>query len=84
MLNFKDGNGSWPDLFNQLQAALTSENETSKHHAALTLKELIKMMKSKRLPADRKAFYTVAESMWPIAINLWSGVSLMSLCLEIN
>ena len=54
-----------------IQAALSSENETSKHHAALTLKELIKMMKSKRLPADRRAFYSVAENIWPLASDLW-------------
>jgi len=67
----KDGNGSWPGLFNQLQAALGSTEDTSKHHAAMALKELIKMMKSKRLPADRKAFYQVAENLWPLAMELW-------------
>merc|ERR1711990_495445 len=37
----------------------------------MTLKELIKMMKSKRLPADRKIFRQLASSIWPIAAELW-------------
>ena len=29
------------------------------------------MMKSKRLPSDRKAFYAVSGEMWPLALELW-------------
>lgn len=68
----KDGNGSWPELFSALHAKIKSENELLKFHCSMTLKELIKMMKSKRLPADRKLFHSLAVDIWPIAANLWT------------
>ena len=38
----------------------------------MTLKELIKMMKSKRLPADRRQFHQLASDIWPIAASMWT------------
>ena len=68
----KDGNGSWPQLFTLLHDTLKhSQDERAKYYCAMTLKELIKMMKSKRLPADRKIFRTLASEIWPVAADLW-------------
>ena len=47
----KEGNGSWPELFQKLVQAMNDQRSASKRNfAALIMKELVKMMKSKRLP----------------------------------
>ena len=73
----KDGNGSWADLFILLVKCLSDDEGSlsSKCFCALTLKDLIKMMKSKRLPKDRKAFREIALQLWPVAAELYQNMT---------
>lgn len=69
----KDGNGSWGELFICIGQAVSSTqcNIRSKSFCALTLKELVKMMKSKRLPSDRAQFRKLGSQLWPVAAELY-------------
>lgn len=71
----KDGNGSWGELFICIGRTVASVecNIKSKSFCALTLKELVKMMKSKRLPADRKQFRKLSADLWPVAGELYQS-----------
>lgn len=73
----KDGNGSWGELFILLVKCLSDDagSLASKCFCALTLKDLIKMMKSKRLPKDRKAFREIAQQLWPVAAELYQKLT---------
>jgi len=73
----KDGNGSWGELFILLVKCLSDDSGSlaSKCFCALTLKDLIKMMKSKRLPKDRKAFREIAQQLWPVAAELYQKLT---------
>ena len=77
----KDGNGSWPELFQKLVHAMNDQGSATKRNfAALIMKELVKMMKSKRLPRDRKSFRELSSDLWPIGGQLYN--SSLSLAME--
>ena len=71
----KDGNGSWGDLFVAIAQTVSSDNcgLNSKCFCALTLKELVKMMKSKRLPMDRAQFRKLSSQLWSVSAELYQA-----------